>query len=77
VEIYGISIPSSEVGGDLVDVVPLSDGSVFAYIADPSGHGLPASILMGMIKTAVRTQLRRPAFPAGCVRTPQRSLARG
>lgn len=57
IEIYGISVPSSEVGGDLVDVVPLSNGSVFAYIADVSGHGLPAGILMGMIKTAVRTQL--------------------
>ncbi len=56
-EIYGISLPSAEVGGDLVDVVPLSDGSVFAYVADVSGHGLPAGILMGMIKTAVRTQL--------------------
>jgi len=57
VEIYGVSIPSAEVGGDLVDVVPLRDGSVFAYVADISGHGLPAGILMGMIKTAVRTQL--------------------
>ena len=56
-EIYGVSIPSAEVGGDLVDVVPLPDGSVFAYVADVSGHGLPAGILMGMIKTAVRTQL--------------------
>ena len=56
-EIYGVSQPSAEVGGDLVDVVSLADGSVFAYVADVSGHGLPAGILMGMIKTAVRTQL--------------------
>ncbi len=56
-EIYGSSLPSAEVGGDLVDVVALPDGSVFAYVADVSGHGLPAGILMGMIKTAVRTQL--------------------
>jgi sigma-B regulation protein RsbU (phosphoserine phosphatase) len=57
VELYGVSVPSAEVGGDLVDAVPLSDGSIFAYVADVSGHGLPAGILMGMIKTAVRTQL--------------------
>lgn len=56
-DIYGISLPSAEVGGDLVDMVSLPDGSVFAYVADVSGHGLPAGILMGMIKTAVRTQL--------------------
>ena len=57
VEIYGVSLPSTEVGGDLVDVVSLPDGSVFAYVADVAGHGLPAGILMGMIKTAVHTQL--------------------
>lgn len=56
-EIYGSSLPSAEVGGDLVDVVALPDSSVFAYVADVSGHGLPAGILMGMIKTAIRTQL--------------------
>jgi sigma-B regulation protein RsbU (phosphoserine phosphatase) len=56
-EIYGLSIPSAEVGGDLVDLVSLPDQSVFTYVADVSGHGLPAGILMGMIKTAVRTQL--------------------
>jgi serine phosphatase RsbU (regulator of sigma subunit) len=57
VEIYGVSLPSAEVGGDLVDVVSLPDGSMFAYVADVAGHGLPAGILMGMIKTAVDTQL--------------------
>jgi len=56
-EVYGVSIPSAEVGGDLVDLVSLPDGSLFAYVADVSGHGLSAGILMGMIKTAVRTQL--------------------
>lgn len=57
IEIYGVSIPSAEVGGDLVDLVCRPDGSLFAYVADISGHGLPAGILMGMIKTAVHTQL--------------------
>jgi serine phosphatase RsbU (regulator of sigma subunit) len=37
-------------------------GDVIAYIADVSGHGLRAGVLMGMIKTAVRygLLLRRP-----------------
>ena len=37
---------------------------MFAYVADVSGHGLPAGILMGMIKTAVRTQLLDLPSPA-------------
>lgn len=54
-ETYGISLPSEKVGGDLVDVVTLSDGSTVAYVVDVAGHGLPAGILMGMLKTAIRT----------------------
>jgi Stage II sporulation protein E (SpoIIE) len=54
-ELYGVSLPSDNVGGDLVDLVTQHDGSLLAYIADISGHGLPAGILMGRFKTAVRT----------------------
>jgi hypothetical protein len=56
-QIYGASVPSDKVGGDLIDVLQLRDGSVIAYVADVAGHGLPAGILMGMLKTAIHTQL--------------------
>jgi serine phosphatase RsbU (regulator of sigma subunit) len=56
-EIYGVSHPSAQVGGDLVDAVQLSNGDVIAYVADIAGHGLSAGILMGMLKTAARTAL--------------------
>lgn len=56
-EVYGISHPSERVGGDLVDAVSLTNGDLVAFLADVTGHGLPASILMGRLKTAVRTAL--------------------
>ncbi|HEX3660516.1 MAG TPA: PP2C family protein-serine/threonine phosphatase [Acidobacteriaceae bacterium] len=56
-ELYGISQPSDEVGGDLVDAVLLPNGDIIAYVADIAGHGLSAGILMGMLKTAARTAL--------------------
>jgi len=56
-EIYGISHPSEKVGGDLVDAIDLPDGDAIAYVADIAGHGLPAGILMGMLKTATRAVL--------------------
>jgi Stage II sporulation protein E (SpoIIE) len=56
-EIYGISHPSEKVGGDLVDAMCLRNGDAIAYLADIAGHGLPAGILMGMLKTATRTDL--------------------
>ena len=55
-EAYGRTIPSAEVGGDLVDFVADTQG-VFAYLADVSGHGIPAGVLMGMVKSSVRQAL--------------------
>jgi Stage II sporulation protein E (SpoIIE) len=55
-EFFGVSLPSSEVGGDLVDVVE-ADGAWVAYLADVSGHGVASGTLMGMFKSAVRTRL--------------------
>src|SRR5271156_427300 len=56
-EIYGISHPSEKVGGDLADAIYLPNGDAVAYVADIAGHGPPAGILMGMLKTATRTAL--------------------
>lgn len=57
-EICGKSIPSSSVGGDLIDAV-LFDGSVTCYLADVSGHGIAAGVLMSMVKSAVRTAVSK------------------
>ena len=54
-EIYGLSVPSGAVGGDLLDVVHHPEACL-AYIADVSGHGVKAGVLMSMIKTSVRTR---------------------
>lgn len=58
-EVYGKSIPSTETGGDLIDVID-SNGSLLAYVADLSGHGLAAGQLMGMLKTRLAVQFRQP-----------------
>jgi len=53
VEVYGQTIPKEDLGGDLVDLVA-AGRDIIAYVADVSGHGLSAAVLMGMVKTAVR-----------------------
>ena len=55
-EFYGRSWPSGEVGGDLVDVIRSGWGWL-AYVADVSGHGVPAGVLMTMMKSAARARL--------------------
>ena len=57
-EIFGASVPSGDVGGDLVDVVE-SAGEWIAYIADISGHGVAAGVLMAMFKTSIRSGFGR------------------
>ena len=58
-EFGGISTPSGEVGGDLVDVVA-RDGTWLGYVADVSGHGVSSGVVMGMFKSALRMRLLHP-----------------
>ena len=56
-EICGASVPSGQVGGDLVDVIgndSVQDPRWTAYVADVSGHGVPAGMVMAMVKSAMR-----------------------
>jgi Stage II sporulation protein E (SpoIIE) len=55
-EIYGASIPSGDVGGDLVDAVTHGDDWT-AYVADVSGHGVAPGVLMAMFKASVRSRI--------------------
>jgi len=55
-EFFGCSLPSGEVGGDLVDLVG-GDGGWVGYVADVSGHGVGAGVVMAIFKSAVRMRL--------------------
>jgi serine phosphatase RsbU (regulator of sigma subunit) len=72
-EVYGKSIPSTEMGGDLIDAVE-RDGTLLAYVADISGHGLAAGQLMGMLKTAVRISLQFRQEPVAVLESADRVL---
>jgi len=47
----------NEVGGDYVDVIPVSDRLVAFLMADVSGHGIPASLLVSMLQASIRAYL--------------------
>ncbi len=56
IEVFGLSRASAAMGGDLVDLVH-RDGSLDVYLADVSGHGVRAGVVMGMLKAAIRMRL--------------------
>lgn len=54
--VYGKSAPSTEMGGDLADVV--SRGTrTDVFLGDVAGHGVRAGVLMAMLKSSLRTLL--------------------
>lgn len=54
VDIAGITLASRYVGGDYYDYIKISDNHYFIIIADATGKGIPASILMANIQSAVK-----------------------
>jgi len=48
-DLFGINIPSKSVGGDYYDCIPLPDGKYALVIADVSGKGVPAALLVSSL----------------------------
>lgn len=57
-DIAGMNLPALQVGGDYYDVVRLTGSKTAIVIADVSGKGTPASLLMANIQSAVHSYLK-------------------
>jgi serine phosphatase RsbU (regulator of sigma subunit) len=71
--------PATVIGGDLVDCVPLDRNRALFCVADALGHGVPAALVMSVIRTALHGALgQRPEgrtdSPAALLRTINRTL---
>lgn len=53
-DIYGISIPSRHVGGDYFDYIKIADKQYLLVIADVSGKGIPAALIMSNIQATLQ-----------------------
>jgi hypothetical protein len=62
-EVFGVSHASSEMGGDLIDLVERTS-EVDVLLADVSGHGVGAGVVMAMVKAAEQMRLMGPEDPA-------------
>ena len=59
-----VSRPALEVGGDFYDLFPLPNGRVGIAIADASGKGIPAALIMATARSALRAEARLCDSPA-------------
>lgn len=57
VSIHARMQPAAEVGGDYYDVIELSDGRLAFVVADVAGKGLPAALLMTLLRGSLRSLL--------------------
>jgi len=56
--------PASDVAGDFYDFLELENGCLGVFIADVSGHGVPAALVASMLKIALATQSENASSPA-------------
>jgi sigma-B regulation protein RsbU (phosphoserine phosphatase) len=57
-ELAGAARPHAEVGGDYFDFIPVSDSRLGLAIADVSGKGIPAGLLMAGFRMCLLAEIR-------------------
>jgi len=73
-QISGRIETSREVGGDFFDFIKFDDNEIAIGIADVSGKGIPAALLMTTLKAAFRSEAGKDKSPAAVVSSLNRIL---
>jgi sigma-B regulation protein RsbU (phosphoserine phosphatase) len=63
-DIAGICIPTFDIGGDYYDFISLDNENLALVIADVSGDGIPAALIMASFRAMLRNQLKINTNPA-------------
>lgn len=63
-DVSGVSMPASEVGGDYFDYFPLGEDDLAVAIADVAGHGLASGLLLSGVRSCLYLLRRELASPA-------------
>ena len=71
---YGVAIPTDELGGDYFDWFDVDDDRVGLLIADVSGHGVPSSLITTMVKSSFDFHTKRHPDPATVLSEVNRDL---
>jgi phosphoserine phosphatase RsbU/P len=66
--------PSSKAGGDYYDFIQIDDDHLGVLVADVSGHGTPAAVIMAMMRVLLRSFLSKLHSPKEMLETLNRIL---
>ncbi|MEP7070756.1 MAG: GAF domain-containing SpoIIE family protein phosphatase [Verrucomicrobiota bacterium] len=73
-EISGINLPARQVSGDYFDYIQIDAQRLGVAIADVSGKGVPASLIMAICRSVLRSQAPQSSSPAEVLRAVNRQL---
>jgi len=62
-ELSGLNLPARTLSGDYFDFLTVDEDHIGIAIADVSGKGVPASLIMAMCRSALRSQSRGSSPP--------------
>lgn len=68
-DVVGMCEPAAWIGGDSFQVVPRADGGLWASVADVSGHGISAALLMASARAALRALVSADVTPSEAARS--------
>ena len=74
-DVHAVIEPAREVGGNLYEVLRVSDKRVVAALGDVSGKGIPAALFMAVVVTVLRTLARQIVEPDEILRRLNDELA--
>ena len=68
IEIPGLDIafryePAIQVGGDMLDILPLNDQKVLLFVGDATGHGVHAALIMCAVRMVVHAAVKSDPRP--------------
>jgi sigma-B regulation protein RsbU (phosphoserine phosphatase) len=73
-EISGINVPARQVSGDYFDYIKIDDERLGVAIADVSGKGVPASLIMAICRSVLRSQAAQNTSPSDVLKKVNRQL---
>ena len=74
-DVYGVSVPAQEVGGDYFDYVQARAGCWDFVIGDVSGKGVPAALIMSIVRSLIHTYVELSSSPREVLSRVNRNLS--